>query len=325
MQPQLYLAEEFVRIFRAFRVLYQMTNRPVREWLLSRSLVKFSQNPPKSIDKREKLCYTLDEGTTFPRFRNPVRKGKEMSSALGASRLLLIIESLAVEPELGITELSKQFGWGKGTVHRLLSSLVEMGYAEQISETGKYQLTIKLFEIGSAVIHRSGIPQVALPVMEDLSGETGETINLAVLDGSEIVYLQRVESMEFLGVNIRIGSRLPAYCTALGKVLLANQSEDVLEDLLRNVRLVQRTPNTITDRRKLREELSAIRERGYALDREEFSVGLRCASAPIQNAKAETVAALSIAGPATRLTEDRLSSLAQLVIEAASSISGKLA
>jgi len=209
-------------------------------------------------------------------------------------------------------------------VHRLLSSLVEMGYAEQVPETEKYRLTTKLFQVGSAVVNRTGITQAALPVMEMLQAKTGETINLAILDHGEVIYVQKVDSMEPVREDIRIGTRFPAHCTALGKALLAHQTKGELAAILQNLRLVQRTPNTITDARRLLDELASIRQQGYAVDNEELSIGLRCVAASIRNGNGKAVAALSIAGPSTRLSDDRIPPLAQLVKEGASIISGKL-
>ena len=244
--------------------------------------------------------------------------------SLTTARVLLIVESLAAEPTLGVTELSMRFGWGKASVHRVLRTLVEMGYAEQVPETDKYRLTAKLFRVGSAVIHRTGLTQSALPVMEDLFHKTGETINLAVLDGSDVVYVQKIETEALIGENIRVGSRFPAHCTGLGKVLLANLPADVLDELLHDVELVPRTPKTITEEQALRVELAEIQQTGYAVDREELSLGLRCIAAAIRDWSDKATAALSISGPASRLTDDDLPVLGELLIEAASSISRTL-
>jgi DNA-binding IclR family transcriptional regulator len=244
--------------------------------------------------------------------------------SLTAVRVLLTMESLAAEPELGVTELGKQFGWSKASVHRILQALVETGYAEQVPETEKYRLTTKLFRIGSAVIHRTGLTQAALPVMEDLFEKTRETINLAILDGSDVVYVQKIETEALIGENIRVGSRFPAHCTALGKVLLADLPEHALDELLGGMELVQRTPNTITQEQALREALSSIRQRGYAVDREELSLGLQCVAAPIRDSSGKAIAALSVSGPVTRRTDDDLPLLGELLIEAVSSISGNL-
>jgi DNA-binding IclR family transcriptional regulator len=234
------------------------------------------------------------------------------------------MERLAAEPELGVTELSLQFGWGKGSVHRILQALVETGYAEQVPETEKYRMTSKLFRVGSAVIHRKGLTQASLPVMEDLFDKTGETINLAILEAGDVVYVQKVETAELIGEKIRVGSRFPAHCTALGKVLLAQLPEQALDELLSGTKLVQRTPHTISQEQMLREELSSIRQRGYSVDREELSLSLRCVAAPVRDGTGKAVAAISVSGPATRLADDVLPELGGLLIKAAATISRDL-
>ena len=248
---------------------------------------------------------------------------RESSASLGSVRLLIIIERLTEEPQLGISDLAKEFGWSKGAVHRLLSALVKMDYAEQLPETKQYQLTSKLFELGCKAIDHAGVTDQALPVMQDLLAKAGETVNLAVLDRGDIVYVQKLVGPEPLRVDVKIGSRLPAHCSALGKVLLAELPANVLDDLLEDAELGQFTPNTITDKEALKQELGCIREGGFAIDREELSRGLWSIAAPIRDTSG-SVAALSIAGPIGRLAVDRLDSLAGLVVEAASSISRKL-
>jgi len=245
-------------------------------------------------------------------------------TSLSATRVLLALESLAEEPELGVSDLSSSFGWSKSVTHRMLQSLVETGYAEQVPETDKYRLTTKLFVLGSSVVNRTGLTQVALPVMEELLAETGETVNLAVLDGTDIVFVLKVESEALLGANIRIGSRFPAHATSLGKALLASFSEGRREELLDQMKFVQYTPNTISDKEQLVEDLEATRARGYAIDREELSLAMRCVGAAIKNASGQAIAAISISVPASRLNEEELGEYGERIAEAANEISKKL-
>ena len=244
--------------------------------------------------------------------------------SVAAIRTLKLMERLASESELGITELSSACGWSKASIYRILQSLLHLGYVRQNPVTEKYYLTTKLFRVGSSVIRRRGLTQTSLPVLEDLSHRTGETTNLAVLEGMEVVYLQKVESKALIGENIRPGSHFPAHCTALGKALLTELSRDALEAALGNGGLETCSPNSVTDLPALLEELEKTRQRGYAVDREELRPGLRCVAAAVRDGSGQAVAAISIAGPAERLTMGRLPELGQGVMEAAESISLRL-
>jgi len=245
-------------------------------------------------------------------------------SSLGATRVLLALEDLAQHPKLGVTGLSAHFGWSKSVSHRLLQSLVEAGYAEQLPDTDEYTLTSKPFTIGSTVINRNGLTEVALPVMERFLKETGETINLAVLEGCDVVFILKVEGEALLGANIRVGCRFPAHTTALGKALMAHLPQDELEKLLADLKLVQYTPNTVSTEEELLKELEKTRERGYAIDKEELSLAMRCVGAAIRDASGYPIAALSIAGPIGRFHHERLHELGELLSEAATDISKSL-
>lgn len=244
--------------------------------------------------------------------------------SVAAIRTLKLIEHLASESELGVTELSSASGWNKTSVYRILQSLLHLGYARQNPATEKYYLTTKLFSVGSSVVRQRGLTQTALPVLEDLSRKTGETTNLAVLDGMQVVYLQKVESDALIGGNINPGSRFPAHCTALGKVLLAELPDDTLKAAFSGGKLKACCSNSITDLPTLLDELRETRQRGYAVDREELSLGLRCVAAAVRDGSDRAVAAISVAGPGERLSESRVPEVGQSVVEAAETISLQL-
>lgn len=239
-------------------------------------------------------------------------------------RALAILEVLASAQELGVTELAKKLGMGKGSVHRLLTTLAGQGYVEKNPQTERYRLTYKLFLVGSTATERYGLKDLAAPVMERLSAETGETVNLGVLEGDRVVNIHKVEGRQLLRIHLDVGRGVPAHATALGKVALADLPGDELDRWLKATRLVRLTRKTITERRALRAVLSETAERGYAFDNEECSLGLRCVAAPVRDRRGVVVAGVSISGPTQRLRSETLHRLAAPVRAAGLEISRRL-
>ncbi len=172
---------------------------------------------------------------------------------------------------------------------------------EKDKETGEYSLGLFTFEIGNAYLNRIDFPKVSKPIMTDLALIVQETVHLAVLSGTEIVYVDKVDSPRPLGIMSKIGQRAPLHCTALGKVLLAFQPEDDLKRIIRQLKLIALTSNTIISRQRLMEELRAIRRQGYALDHREIEEDVECIGAPIRNHLGDVIAALSISGPQRKI------------------------
>jgi len=236
-------------------------------------------------------------------------------------RALSILETLAQNSaDLGVSDLGRALGLSKSTVHRLLATLEEAGYV-QSSSPGRYALGIKAFEVGSAVLNRMGLRKVALGPMQELADLTRETVNLALLDGLEIVYIDRIECSEPLRMDLQVGRRVPTHCSALGKAILAFLDPREFEDIMSRLSFPRYTARTITSGDALRRELAATREQGYSVDNEEYIEGIRCVAAPIFDYRSRPVAALSVAGPSVRLTMDRIGSVAQLLLTATQSIS----
>lgn len=225
-------------------------------------------------------------------------------------RALVILETLASVQEIGVTDLAKKLGMGKSSVYRLLSSLAAKGYVEKNRETERYRLTYKLFVLGSAAAERYGLKELARPFMEQLSAQTGETVNLGVLEEDRVVNIHKVAGAQLIRIHLELGQGVPAHATALGKVLLAGLDREALDRWLKTCRLTRLTPHTITDRRVLRRVLRDVAERGYAVDNEECSVGLRCIAAPIQDRRGIVVAGVSISGPTARLAAEALHRMA---------------
>ncbi len=224
---------------------------------------------------------------------------------------------------LGVTELSKKLGLHKSTVHRLLESLTSYRLITQDAESEKYSLGLKLFELGSRAVSGFDVHEKSKAVLEQLVSETGETAHLCILDGEHVLYLEKFESAKTLRIPSRVGLRNPAYCTAVGKALLAYLPDEP-DRLFKGKALKRYTENTITDLAKLRQELALVRERGYSFDNEEIEAGLRCVGAPVRDYTGRAIAAISIAGPSFRITPGNIPSLSESVRKAANSLSEQM-
>ncbi|TYO97518.1 IclR family transcriptional regulator [Geothermobacter ehrlichii] len=226
--------------------------------------------------------------------------------------------------ELGVTELSKRLKLHKNNVFRLLATLESRGYIEQNKATENYRLGLKSLELGQTFIKQMGLLRQAKPILEKLVKQCNETSYVAIFKESHIVYLDVVETDQTVRVVSRVGTRLPAYCTASGKVHLAHMSEEELEEVLPD-ELEAHTPTTLADRDKLKAELKKIAEQGYAIDDEELDPGVRCIAAPIRDYTRRIVGAISISGPSMRMPMELIEKeLAPLVVKAAEELSTRL-
>ena len=214
-----------------------------------------------------------------------------------------ILELLADQSALTVTEVADGLKTHRAAAHRFLATFRDLGYVEK-SDDNKYQLTFRIFEIGEKVARRLEIRQTARRYMRELSTAFKETVNLGFLDGTEILHLDKIDSSEILRIDASLGSKTPAYCTALGKAILANLTDEALNDYMKAIRLVQHGPNTIVSKKKLRDELRKTRERGYAVDNEELAQGLRCVAAPVFDHTGQAKFAISISCPSMRLSMD---------------------
>jgi IclR family transcriptional regulator, KDG regulon repressor len=233
----------------------------------------------------------------------------------------------SVEPEIRFSKLADRLQLHKSTLYRLLEALRSYGLVEVDSTTGKYHLGLKLFELGALATGRLEITKSGGPVLEDLARQTGETAHMCILDGPDVVYVAKVEGTHRFYVPTTIGRRNPAYCTGVGKAILAHLPEGDLEAYLAEMSLKKvrsYTQNTITSPIQLRERLKLIRARGYSVDDEEISEGLRCIGAPVWDYSNKVVAGVSIAGPSVRVTRRKVPELARHVVDAAGRISKRL-
>lgn len=248
-------------------------------------------------------------------------EGTRLSSVANA---ILLLKAFSDEhSELGISALAMRLNLAKSTVHRLASTLLEAGMLEQNRETGKYRLGLALFEMGSLVRRKIDFSLEAKPWLMSLREQTGETVDLSILDHGGVVCVNFLESQKVHRITSGIGLRKPAHCTAEGKALIAFQPPAELGRIVA-LGLERRTPRTITTAAALGEELARIRSRGYAIDDEEYELGVRSIAAPIRDDSGNAVAAVGVAGPTQRLTKSRLQALARPVEEAAQAISMRL-
>jgi len=252
-------------------------------------------------------------------------KGSGRYRIQAIERAVAILNAFSAEqPELGVTEIAAQLGLHKSTVHRFLVNLEAGGLVERNPRSSRYRLGLRIFELGGLVLQQMNLWDEALPFLEGLVHESGETGHLAVLDGGEAIYIEKVEARRALRIPSAIGRGYPAHATSLGKVLLAHAPVEEIEAVIADHGLARCTPQTITDPARLRDELAWVRRQGYAVDNEEYEEGLRCIGAPIIGHTGQVVAALGIGGPTTRVTPERVTALADLVMVAAKGLSRRL-
>lgn len=239
-------------------------------------------------------------------------------------RAVMILQCFTRErPELRLTEIVEELDLHKSTAHGLLNTLKHYRLVEQDPDTQRYRLGLGLLDLSGALLDRMDIRKAAEGIIREVCRSTDETVHLVVLDGTDVVYIDKQESNQSIRITTSIGTRYPAYATGVGKAMLAYLPPEDVEKLL-PAALAQLTNTTITDRQALMGQLADIRRRGYATDDEEAIEGLRCAAAPIFDHHDKVVAAISIAGPSVRMTQERLPELAVIVADAARRISARL-
>jgi PcaR/PcaU/PobR family beta-ketoadipate pathway transcriptional regulator len=251
-------------------------------------------------------------------------QGSYLIEALGRGLDVLSLFSRE-RPTLSLTQITDAARLNKTTAFRILSTLEAAGYLERDSETKKYRPGLKVLKLGFTAISSLEFRQVARPYLEHLSQQVGETVSLSVLDGMEVVYVDRIRNQQIVGVILGLGSRIPAHCGSMGKSILAYLPADELARRLEQVVLRPCTPYSQATPQALMTELAQIRRQGYALNIEELEIGLLAVAAPIFDHQQQVVAAINVAGSSRNISRERLvDELAPLVRSTAGQISQAL-
>jgi IclR family pca regulon transcriptional regulator len=226
----------------------------------------------------------------------------DSASSQSLERGLAILGAFTPDrPALGISELAQRFGLTRSTTHRYVATLAKLGYLDQDDATRKYRLGIRVLDLGFSVLGGLGLREIAAPHLQRLTAATGHTSNLAIRDDTDVILIDRIRGRpgryHHLEFGLHAGSRIPSYCSATGKALLAFLAQPDLDDMLDRIDLLPRGPRTLTSRAALTAELSQVRRTGIALNDEELDSGLRSIAVPIRSRAGAVVAAINLAFP----------------------------
>jgi IclR family transcriptional regulator, KDG regulon repressor len=253
-------------------------------------------------------------------------RNDEVAVTLTVCKALDILDCLSKEgAPLPTKEIARSCGISRPTAYRLLSTLTAYGYVTRDrNQDERYRLGYKVLELSKSLLDGIELRQQARPFLASLSQQTNETVHLAVLDRDEVIYIDKVESTQAVRMHSTMGSRSPVHCTSLGKAILAFLPPEERQQILASVKLERRTANTITDRAQLEEHLDAVRLQGFAMDDVENEEGIRCVGAAIFGYSGQVVAAVSVSGPAYRLSAERAREIGVQARNTAASISRQL-
>jgi IclR family transcriptional regulator, KDG regulon repressor len=249
---------------------------------------------------------------------------RQPESVAAVLKVFAILQSLAERNETGISELSMRLGMPKATVYRFLQTMKSLNYVRQETDSERYGLTMKMFELGTKALQYPDLVELAKPHMQQMADATGETVHLGMLIDSEIIYVHKVDSRHMLGMYSRVGRRAPLHCTAIGKVLLAWESQPQRERILAGCDFKRYRDKTITSLAAYMAELDRTREQGYGQDREEFDDHIRCVGVPVFDRHNQAVAGISVSTPTFRFDEARESDIVQMLQTASLVISKQL-
>jgi IclR family acetate operon transcriptional repressor len=256
---------------------------------------------------------------------NPSQAARQTVQSV--ERTFDVLEALAAARQpVPISELSQRLGLHISTVHRLLATLIERGYARQDSLTGRYGVGPRLVELAGGLSEQVDLRQESRPLLEQLAAQVGETANLSVRSGNNLVYIDQVQSARLVRMFTRVGSSAPLYCTGSGKLFLAYSPnfEQELDRYLSQTALEAHTPSTLTTPQQLRNELLQVQQRGYSFDNEEMEEGVVCVAAPVFDGENQIVAAISVSGPTGRMSSLDTARIVEPIRRAASRVSEAL-
>jgi IclR family acetate operon transcriptional repressor len=267
------------------------------------------------------------------RLAPPPRRGRTSSKPGGTvtaqvqslTRGLNILEALGkAEGGLTLTDVSQRVALPPSTTHRLLATLEKMGYVHQAGELGRWYVGLQAFTVGSGFLASRDFVAQSHPYMRRLMEQAGETANLAILDGTEAVFIDQVQCRETMRTIVRLGSRVPLHASGVGKAIFATLADEQIDAIVKVKGLPRITEHTITAPETMWASLRVIRQRGWSFDDEEHLPGTRCVAAPIYDEHAESLGAISIAGPSARLPDARIKHLGPLVAHIAEEVTRKL-
>lgn len=239
------------------------------------------------------------------------------------ARAFVIVEKLSLVSGSNLEQLARAAKLAKPTVYRFLLTLRELGYVKK-DDADRWFLTMRLFAVGSRTLDHVELPTVARPVAVALSSDLGETVHMGILDEGEALYILKIESKYTIRMYSRVGKKIPLYCTAIGKTLLAHLDEEQRAELIAGLKLVPFTPHTLRDAASLEAELEKVRRQGWATDAEEHEEGITCLSAPIRDHAGRVVAAISASWPNFRFDPARRDEYIARIKAAAAEISAVL-
>jgi IclR family pca regulon transcriptional regulator len=278
--------------------------------------------PRTSSNTSKKSDITQEPAWSIPSLREP-----RYSQSL--ERGLAILGCFTPQrPVLGIADIADELGMSRSTTHRYVITLVALGYLEQ-GASRKYRLGLRVTDLGMSALNSTGLREHSHPYLEELRQRTSYTVNLSVLDGSDILYVDRARSFRRgqskIDLGLHPGSRLPAYCTSMGKLLMAYLPEPEQKDLFSEIKLAKRGPNTITSKKALRNELDEVADAGFAVNDEELAAELHSISAPVRNESREVVAAVNMAAHSSMISlEELVDALGPHLVSTADRISARL-
>ena len=259
------------------------------------------------------------------RGRAPAKPGAPTGQVQSLTRGLSILEALAnADGGLTLTDVARRVALPTSTTHRLLATLEKTGYVYQAGDLGLWYVGLQAFAVGSGFLANRDFVAQSHAYLRRLMEQSGETANLAILDGTEAVFIGQVQCREMMRLLVKLGSRVPLHASGVGKAIFAALPDEQIEAILTLRGLPRITPSTITAAETMWSALRVIRQRGWSFDDEEHALGTRCVAAPIYDEHAEPLGAISLAGPSSRLSDERIRQLGPVVAHTAEELTRRL-
>jgi IclR family acetate operon transcriptional repressor len=259
------------------------------------------------------------------RGRTPSKPGVATVQVQSLTRGLSLLEALArAEGGLTLTDLAQRVQLAPSTAHRLLATLEKMGYVYQGGEMGRWYIGLQAFTVGTSFLANRDFVAQSHPYMRRLMEQSGETANLGIIDGTEAVFIDQVQCREMMRTIVKLGSRVPLHASGVGKAIFAALPDDQIDAILKVKGLPRITSNTITSPETMWASVRVIRQRGWSFDDEEHALGTRCVAAPIYDEHADVLGAISLAGPSSRLPDERIKQLGPVVAHTAEELTHRL-